>query len=252
MRPYYEHAGITIYHGDARVILPLLTQPDTCIVDPVWPNSVFPGVDNPQQLFAEICSQLATERIVVHLGCTSDPRFLAAVPDRWPYLRTCWLRYARPSYRGRILVGSDVAYAYGLPPPSRDGRHVLSGEFVARNNSTKLQHTHRGEGTSDGIDYTDMPHPAPRRLEHLRWLVKTFVESGVIDPCCGTGTTLEVAKSARLSAIGIEIEERYCEIAAKRLRQEVFPFDDPRPCRNSSSARDERKPIEDSSAAQDG
>lgn len=224
MKPYYEHGGITIYHGDARLILPQIEQPDTCIVDPVWPNSVFPNVDDPWELFGDICYRLTTERIVVHLGCQSDPRFLMGVPKRYPYLRTCWLRYAKPSYRGRILVGSDVAYAFGTAPPSREGRHVLSGEFCARNNSTKLQYVGRGEGQSDPEDYAALPHPAPRRLEHLQFLVRVFAESGVIDPCCGTGTTLEAAKGASLPAIGIEIEERYCEIAAKRLSQEVLEF----------------------------
>jgi len=224
MKPYYSHAGITIYHGDAREVLPHLEQPDTCIVDPVWPNSVFPSMADPWKLFAEICTQLEVQRLIVHLGCCSDPRFLAGVPHRYEYLRTCWLRYARPSYRGRILVGSDVAYAFGTPPPSREGRHVLSGEYVARNNSNKLQHVGRGKGQSDQEDYDALPHPAPRRLEHLQFLVKTFAEVGVIDPCCGTGTTLEAAKAANLPAIGIEIEEKYCEIAAKRLSQEVFQF----------------------------
>ncbi len=224
LSPYYDHAGITIYHGDCRDILPELQQPDTCIVDPVWPNSVFPGVQDPQQLFHEMCFFLTSDRLVVHLGCTSDPRFLAAVPSRYPFLRTCWLRYARPSYRGRILVGSDVAYGYGIAPPSREGRHVLSGESIARNNSNKLQNTGRGSGTSDEIAYKEMPHPAPRRLEHLKWLVKVFADKGVLDPFCGTGTTLEAAKEAGLPAIGIEIEEKYCEIAAKRLSQEVFQF----------------------------
>ena len=224
MKPYYEHGGVTIYHGDCREVLTTISQPDTCIVDPVWPNSVFPGVENPRQLFAEAIAVLTVERLVVHLGCTSDPRFLSAVPPRYPFLRTCWLRYARPSYRGRILVGSDVAYGFGVAPPSREGRHVLSGEIVARNNSNKLQHTGRGEGTSDECDYDELPHPAPRRLEHVVWLVKVFAESGVIDPFCGTGTTLEAAKKCGLPAIGIEIEERYCDIAAKRLSQEVLQF----------------------------
>lgn len=224
MKPYYEENGITIYHGDCREVLPTIPQPDTCIVDPVWPNSVFPGVADPQQLFAEACEHLTSERLVVHLGCTSDARFLCAVPSRYSYLRTCWLRYARPSYRGRILVGSDVAYAFGLPPPSRPGRQVLSGEVCARNNANKWQNTGRGNGTSDGVDYEAMPHPAPRRYEHLKWLIKVFADQAVIDPFMGTGTTLHAAKDSGVPAIGIEIEERFCEIAAERLRQEVFQF----------------------------
>lgn len=224
MKPYYEHAGITIYHGDCREILPQLEQPPACIVDPVWPNSVFPGVTNPRQLFSEMCALLSSRTLVVHLGCGSDPRFLGAVPESLPFIRVCWLRYARPSYRGRVLVASDVAYVFGEPPPARPGIRVLSGEIVARNNSNKAQNTGRGNGTSDGIDYEELPHPAPRRLEHLVWLCRQYADDGVLDPFCGTGTTLVAAKQLGRRAIGIEIEERYCEIAAKRLSQEVMDF----------------------------
>jgi hypothetical protein len=224
IEPYYEHAGVTIYLGDARDVLPRVEQPPTCITDPVWPNSVFPGVPNPQSLFAEVCGLLTSRTLVVHLGCTSDPRFLMAVPSRYPFIRACWMRYARPSYRGRVLVGSDVAYVFGEAPPSRPGIRVLSGEIVARNNSNKLQHTGRGQGTSDGVDYEELPHPAPRRLEHLLWLCGQYADDGVIDPFCGTGTTLEAAKKLGRKAVGIEINEPFAEIAAKRLSQEVLDF----------------------------
>lgn len=225
MTPYYEHGGITIYHGDCREILPLIQQPATVITDPVWPNSVFPGVTNPAALFAEVAARLTCSRMVVQMGCASDPRFLAGVPTRLPFVRVCWLRYARPSYRGRILVGSDVAYVFGAIPASRPGRHVLSGETVARNNKSKLQHTKRGTGSSDGVDYQQLPHPSPRRYEHVAWLVGIYGDGGVLDPFCGTGTTLEAAKNAGLSAVGIEINEEYCEIAAKRLQQEALNFE---------------------------
>lgn len=224
MKPYYQHAGVTIYHGDCREILPQLDMPRVAITDPVWPNSVFPGVSDPARLFAEAAALMSVQRLVVHMGCSSDPRFLAGVPSRLPFVRVCWLRYARPSYRGRILVGSDVAYVFGTIPPSRPGCHVLSGETVARNNKTKLQHTRRGKGQSEDIDYQQLPHPAPRRYEHVAWLVGIYGEGGIIDPFCGTGTTLEAAKRAGLPCIGIDIDERHCETAAKRVAQEVLPL----------------------------
>ena len=54
------------------------------------------------------------------------------------------------------------------------------------------------------------------------WLVKWFSESSIIDPFMGTGTTMRAAKDLGRKAIGIEIEEKYCEIAARRLQQEVL------------------------------
>lgn len=231
LRDYLFHAepGVTLYCGDAREVLPLLdVEPlDTCIVDPVWPNSKFPLVTDPAKLFAEVAALVWTQRFIVHLGCMSDPRFLSGMPDRFPYLRTCWLRYAHPSYLGRVLMGADVAYAFGVPPSSRPGRRLLPGETTARNNSTKLQHTGRGTGSADKANYEALPHPAPRRFEHVRWLAHVFADTGVLDPCAGTGTTLEAAKELGLTVVGIETEAAYCEIAVKRLRQEVLTLPEP-------------------------
>lgn len=222
MKPYYQDDYATIYCGNCLELLPEIDQCDTCIVDPVWPNSVFPDIKDPAELFSKAAKLLCVERLVVHLGCSSDPRFLAGVPESLPFLRVCWLEYASPSYLGRILIGSDVAYAFGVPPSSRPGRRVLPGRCMAKKNDTKGWNTGRGHGTSDGVDYQKLPHPSPRRLEHLLWLVAVFAEKSVIDPFCGSGTTLLAAKNHQLKSIGIERDERYCEIAAKRLSQEVL------------------------------
>jgi site-specific DNA-methyltransferase (adenine-specific) len=71
----------------------------------------------------------------------------------------------------------------------------------------------------------DKQHPCEKPVGLLKWCINLMEKPGVVlDPFMGSGTTLVAAKLEGRRAIGIEIEERYCEIAAKRLAQEVFDF----------------------------
>jgi hypothetical protein len=67
-------------------------------------------------------------------------------------------------------------------------------------------------------------HPTQKPQDVMRWAILQAPDTctSVIDPFMGSGTTLEAAKALGLSAIGIEREERYCEIAAQRLSQEML------------------------------
>lgn len=210
MKPYYERGGITIYHGDAREILPKLTAAavDVTITDPVWPNASpkLAGGDRPLELLTEVAALLPRPRLVVHLGCNSDPRILTAISADFEFFRVCWLEYTRAAYYGRLLYKSDVAYAFGCPP---------------RNGETGVVPGYMVDTSNDG---QQADHPSPRKLAHVRWLVKWFSNEGetILDPFAGAGTTLVAAKAMNRAAIGIEIEEKYCEIAAKRLIQDVL------------------------------
>ncbi len=230
MKPYYQDEWVTIYHGDCRDILPQLGPVETIITDPVWPGAgvKMNGHEDPTKLFAEMCLKLpAAERLIVQLGCDSDPRFLEAVPIDWPFLRVCWLDYARPSYKGRLLYTGDIAYAFGRPPAYIKGRQVMLGKCTSIK-SDKLFERHTGSNIhkkmftgNDDIEY-NIPHPCPRRLQHVSWLVNQFSDNQVMDPFSGSGTTLLAAKNLNRHAIGIEIEEKYCEVAAGRLSQKVM------------------------------
>lgn len=227
MKPYYQDDYVTIYHGDAREIIPQLGPVETVITDPVWPNCLRQWRRlGPKRLLRETLKALpsATERVVVQLGCDSDSRFLSAVPARFPFLRVCWLDYARPSYKGRLLYTGDVAYAFGVPPAFIKGRQVMSGmcrsSRVDKNNIRGTGRTTRKGAHQD--KYDALPHPAARRLEHVRWLVNQFSDHLVLDPFMGSGTTLVAAKYLNRKATGIEIEEEYCELAVNRLRQMVM------------------------------
>jgi hypothetical protein len=145
-----------------------------------------------------------------------------------PIRRACsrkLLHSSPPSGWWYTSAARAIAYIFGSVPASRPGRHVLSGETVARNNNTKLQHTRRGRGQSEDVDYTALPHPCPRRYEHVAWLVGIYGEDSILDPFMGTGTTLEAAKRAGFPCIGIDHNEANCELASQRLSQNVLPLE---------------------------
>ena len=81
-------------------------------------------------------------------------------------------------------------------------------------------------------------HPCPKPFKAWLWLVQKMCspKGTVLDPFMGSGTTLRAAKDLGRSAIGIEIEESYCEIAANRLRQQVMDFTRKAPTAKESRA----------------
>lgn len=66
------------------------------------------------------------------------------------------------------------------------------------------------------------PHPCPKPLSLFKWLITGTEVQMILDPFLGSGTTIEAAKALTRRSIGIEPEERYCEVAANRCRQEVM------------------------------
>lgn len=185
---------------------------DAVVTDPVWPNAApeLAGRGDPEGLFRSALEALSdsARRLAVHLGCDSDPRFLRAVPARWRFFRVCWLEYVRPHYKGALMYTGDVGYLYGQPEPSWARARVIPGRMMLTKNDF-------ASAKANG-------HPTPRQLMHVRWLVKWWGGPRILDPFVGSGTTLVAAKDHGCEAVGIEIEERYCEIAARRLDQGVL------------------------------
>lgn len=200
-----EIGGATLYLGDCREILPTLGPVDALITDPVWPNcpvGLLPGSQDPNALWGQawqVMPQL--RRAVVVMRHDSDPRFLSPVP--LPYLRAVFLPYALPGYIGRFLGGDEIAYCFGTPIPSADGQRVIPGRAPSAQPS----------------DRPPNGHPCSRALSHFRFLIRWWSEAGetILDPFMGSGTTGVACAKLGRKFIGIEIEEKYFDIACERI-----------------------------------
>lgn len=214
MKPYYEHAGITIYHGDCREVLPEMESTDIVITDPQYNVGMkyLGDADNMtrqgyicwcRSWFAKLME--LSERIVIFPGHRNLDVWWEI---RKPSAIACWYKPGNPAHGGifqfcewePILVWDEHCKAIGASD-------------VFRATVTKQSDTGN--------------HPCPKPISLMMSLVKrmTRQEHWILDPFCGTGTTLIAAKRQHREAVGIEIEEKYCEIAAKRLSQEVLNFE---------------------------
>ena len=202
--------SVRVIEGDCRAVLAAIKHADVVITDPVWPNcpaSTLAGADRPEELFAEAMLLLPPDvkRLVVVLRTDSDPRFLAAVPRRWPFFDCYWLPYVLPRYSGRKLGGNEIAYAFGSPVTWRRDCRVIP------NIAPKAQPTEK------------IGHPCPRALVHMAFLVRWWSEPGetILDPFAGAGTIGLASKQLDRDAVLIEIDPAYCEIARKRMAEDA-------------------------------
>lgn len=210
--PFYVDDAVTIYHGDCRELLSEMKQAELGLTDPPWPLSreLMVGSLDAHALWASVAPHLRVRRLLIWLPTHADPRPYLTPLEAWPYLRLLYVRRALPSYYGRVLMDGEVIHALGEWPAARKGRMVIPGG---------MEVTSRANEREQGA-----PHPGRRNLRVARWLVHWWSDPGdlVLDPFAGSGTTLRAAKDLGRRAIGIEIEERWCELAVRRLAQEVL------------------------------
>ncbi len=160
-------------------------------------------------MLAEALQRLpqSVKRLVIVLRSDSDPRFLQAVPERWPFFNAHWLQYVMPGYIGRKLGGNEIAYAFGEPVPSAEGRRVIPSV------SPKAQPSSRAPNG----------HPCSRSITHMKWLVEWWSDFGetVLDPFAGSGTVGLAAEHLGRNSILIEFDANYAEMARERLENDA-------------------------------
>lgn len=205
--------------GDCRIGLEsMVTIEEECVVitDPPWPNmpdGLYGMSESPLSVWRSVQRiwPVRMRRLILWMGCNSDPRWCAEIPDRYPFVRVCWLRYACPSYQGTILNSGTVAYVYG-DASGPDGGTLLPGEVT----SVSADAWNRRRIRSGKVH-----HPTPRKLEHADWLVRNFTKRGelILDPFAGSGTTGVACVKQGRRFIGWERVEEFYEEACTRLGQ---------------------------------
>lgn len=236
MKPYYEDAAVTIYHGDCRDVLPGTTHIDRVLTDPPYGTSAYEhDVAVSPELFAQFIAETRTaavfgyaERLVAM--CVA----VGAAPDEWvTWWPTNTIGGSRRSTKlprecEHIAVFGEVPGARRLFRP-RAADPATRARAIDRGHAAdvcRLGDVWRDPSPGVGFNHHLRLHMNEKPIALMRKLVELTSEPAdvLLDPFMGSGTTLRAAKDLGRRAIGIEIEERYCEVAAERCAQDVLDF----------------------------
>jgi site-specific DNA-methyltransferase (adenine-specific) len=207
-KPYYEEPGIVIFHSDCREILPHLPKVDLVLTDPPYGvnfvySSYFDSIVAWRQLMDEfIPSARAISEMLIMPSCQ-----IKELP--WIYMNhspdwlICWYK-GSPGHVAYIGFNDwEPLLVYGKKKGLQMHDYFYCQPSPANNG-----------------------HPCPKPIKWANHLIgKTTIKGDTVLDCfMGSGTTLVAAKQLGRKAIGIEIEQRYCDIAVKRLGQGVLAF----------------------------
>lgn len=235
MKPYYEDDAVTIYHGDNRDVLVELSDVGLVLTSPPYNlngdgnksgGSYFPNLadgyathgDNmphaeyvawQHEVLSMLWATLADDGAIYY---NHKPRVggervrlpLELVPDELPIRQI--ITWDRGSGFNRQFTYYVPAYEWVL----------LIAKPAFRTNTRSIDDVWRIPFETGG------EHPAPYPLSLALRAIGSTDAKLIVDPFMGSGTTLRAAKDLNRKAIGIELDERYCEIAAKRMAQEVL------------------------------
>jgi site-specific DNA-methyltransferase (adenine-specific) len=211
MKPYYQDSHVTIYHGDCREITAWLSA-DVLITDPPYGVSWLGYANQGQRRISIAGDDDASVR----------DSALALWGDKPALVFGSW-RIPRPSATRNRLIWYKRGHAPGLlnaPFMSQDEEiYVLGGGFLST--SPPMRSVIETNESRSG-EVKRIGHPTPKPIHLLEILIRRCIGPTIADPFCGSGSTLLAARNLNRKAIGIELEEKYCEIAAERCRQEVL------------------------------
>jgi site-specific DNA-methyltransferase (adenine-specific) len=241
VKPYYSSGGVEIYHGDCREILPSIEAVDAVITDPPYGDTSLDW-DEPVKGWLGLVD---TRQV----WCFGSMRFWLEhgtdFRENWTYAQEIvWEKhngsgfhadrfkrvheFAMHWYRGPwsslylntpVTLDARPKVVRHKRRPTHTG-HIEAGSYRSEDGGPKLMRSVLQVRSEHGRAV----HPCQKPIGILTPLLGCSVPPGglVLDPFMGGGSTLRAAKDRGRRAIGIEIDERYCQLAAERLGQEVL------------------------------
>lgn len=206
IEPYYDRDGITIYNADCREVLPELVELekfDLLLTDPPY------GID--------------AANMTMGRGQSDKPKGKRIADSDWDKERPD-ITFLMDSASLMCIWGGNY-FTDSLPPTNdwlvwhkkNDDRSFSEFEMAWSNFGKQSRHFSHHWGGEKKVHKTQKPLPV------MRWCL-SFVPDAetILDPFMGSGTTLVAAKMEGRQAVGVEINEKYCEAAVNRLSQGVL------------------------------
>lgn len=213
MKPYYSDSWVTIYHGDCREVTEWLSA-DVLVTDPPYGMTLRSGWNG---AFGDL-----------RIEGDDTPEVRDAALSMWPGPALVFGRWsvARPTGTRMVLVWDKGSHAgmgdLSMPwKPQTEEIYVIGSGFLGRRDSCVLRYN----AIAGTVALAEgRQHPTEKPVGLMRDLIGKCPPGTIADPFMGSGTTLRAAKDLGRKAIGVELDERYCEIAARRMGQEVLPL----------------------------
>ena len=209
-KPYYDKDGITIYHADCREILPFVGRVDIVATDPPY------GMDfQSNRRFVKHKRIVGDDNLPLDVirDCIFRAECAAYFFCRWDNIGDMPKPKSVIAWVKNVWGTGDLYHEHGRMWEACCFYPGKRHEFIKRPPDVLFQ-------AKTGNDL----HPTQKPVELMGALIGANVGDIVLDPFMGSGTTLVAAKQLGRKCVGIELEEKYCEIAVQRLAQDILPF----------------------------
>ena len=210
MKPYYQDHSVTIYHGNCRKILPEIQPVDLVIADPPYGMSFQSNFRIEKHLKIQGDKTLPIDLIEASIAKALRAAYVFC---RWDNLSEMPKPKSVLAWVKNNWSMGDLEHEHGRQWEACCFYAMEEHKFI-----TRIPDVIMADRTGNDL------HPTEKPESLINKIIAANIGDLILDPFMGSGTTLRCAKDLGRKGIGIEIEEKYCEIAAKRMQQEVLAF----------------------------